>query len=265
MEPIKVVVNGASGRMGRELVAALCRDPEVEPVGAVEKNVAEEYLSLPDGSGLIPFSSDLEAILIRSRPHVLADFTAPEATMPAVRTAIRHGVRLVVGTTGLTSENVAEIAELCQRHEVGGVVAPNFALGAVLLIHLVKVAARFFDYAEVIELHHEAKADAPSGTALLTAQEMVKARGQPFLHPITLKETIAGTRGGEVAGVTIHSVRLPGLVAHQEVILGGLGQTLSLRHDSISRESFLPGILRAIKEVVQLRRLVYGLDALLGL
>ena len=265
MEPIKVVVHGASGRMGREVLAALCRDPELEPAGAVEKEVAEDYLSLPDGSGLIPFSANLDSILTRCRPQVLVDFSTAPATMPAVRTAVKHKVRLVIGTTGLTPENIKEIEGLCAQSQLGAVVAPNFALGAVLMIHMARIAAPYFDYAEIIELHHEKKTDAPSGTAITTAREMIQARGRPFSYPPTEKETVPGTRGGQLDGVALHSVRLPGLVAHQEVILGGLGQTLIIRHDSTSRESFIPGVIMAIKQVVNLQGLVYGLDALLGL
>ncbi len=265
MERIKVVVHGARGKMGQEVLSALCRDPQLEPVGAVEKQVSEENLALPDGSGSIPFSSDLESVLIRCRPHVLVDFSVAEATMPAVRLAVKHDVRPVVGTTGLSAADLAEIERLCRESGLGGVVAPNFSLGAVLMIHLAKIAARYFDYAEVIELHHEQKVDAPSGTALSTAKEMAAARGKPFLHVPAQKESLAGTRGGQMDGVALHSVRLPGLLAHQEVIFGTLGQTLRIRHDSISRESFMPGVVLAVKEVMKLKRLVSGLGTLLSL
>ena len=143
--------------------------------------------------------------------------------------------------------------------------ASNFAIGAVLMIHLAKQASQYFDYAEIIEMHQEKKVDAPSGTALTTAREMVQARGKPFERHPTQQETIPGTRGGSEDGVTIHSVRLPGRVAHQEVIFGGLGQTLSIRHDSVSRESFLPGVMLAIREVMKRQELVVGLDKLIGL
>ena len=172
---------------------------------------------------------------------------------------------MVIGTTGLSPADLSEIDSLCRANDIGAVVAANFSLGAILMIHLAKVAARFFDYAEIIELHHEQKVDAPSGTALSTAKEMVEARGQPFDWAHTQKETLSGSRGGDYQGVAIHSVRLPGLLAHQEVIFGGLGQTLKIRHDTISRESFMPGVVLAIKEVVKLKRLVFGLENLLGL
>jgi len=144
------------------------------------------------------------------------------------------------------------------------VVAPNFALGAVLMIHLAKIAAKYLDYAEIIELHHHQKADAPSGTALATARAMAAARGKPFLQPIGQSKT-SDSRGEQVEGVTIHSVRLPGLLAHQEILLGGPGQTLSIRHDTISRECFMPGVMLAVREVVKRKGLIYGLDTLLGL
>jgi 4-hydroxy-tetrahydrodipicolinate reductase len=154
---------------------------------------------------------------------------------------------------------------LAEANNVGVVVAPNFALGAVLLLHLAKIAARYFNNAEIIELHHDEKADAPSGTALATAAAMVESRGEPFVYTPTKKENISGTRGGQVGGINIHSVRLPGFMASQEIIFGGQGQTLSMRHDTISRECYMPGVILAIKEVVKVRGLVFGLDNVLHL
>ena len=264
MEPIKVVVQGASGRMGQEVVKAVCREQGVQLVGAVELDVAEDYLALPDGSGKVPFSSDSGYILSSCRPDVMVDFTVAQAVMPAVRVAAEQGVNLVTGTTGLSTEELGEIDRLAIAHKIGVVVAPNFAIGAVLMIHLAEIAAKFLDYAEIIELHHDRKVDAPSGTALATARAMAAARGKSFLQPVVPGE-MAGSRGQQLEGVTIHSVRLPGLLAHQEVLFGGLGQTLSIRHDTISRECFMPGVILAIKEVVKRQGLVYGLDTLLGL
>lgn len=265
MAAIKVVVQGASGRMGREVLAALCRDPAVEPVGAVDIKATEDYISLPNGSGLIPFASEIEPILQRVHPRVVVDFSAPEASVKAARAALKSGVSMVIGTTGLSPAQVDEVRELARKHQVGAVIAPNFALGAVLLMHLAKLAARYLDEVEIIELHHDQKADAPSGTAIATARAMLEARGKPFRYPATTKETLPGTRGGQMEGAAIHSVRLQGLLAHQEVIFGGPGQTLSLRHDTISRECFIPGVVLAVKEVVKRQELVYGLDALLDL
>ena len=265
MKPIRVVVQGASGKVGRVVINALCRESEMQVVGAVELQVSEDYLSLPDNSGSVPFSSNLEYILTSCRPGVLVDFTITQATMPAVRIATKQGVNLVIGTTGLTDDELSEIARLALAHKVGAVVAPNFALGAVLMTHLAKIAAKYLDYAEIIELHHNLKVDSPSGTAISTAKAMAAARGKPFRRPPPEQKETPVSRGELVDGVSIHSVRLPGLVAHQEVLLGGAGQTLSIRHDTTGRECYLPGIILAIKEVVKQPGLVYGLDTLLGL
>ena len=264
MKPIMVVVQGASGRMGQEVIKALCHEPGTQLVGAVELQVTQDYLTLPDGSGTVPFSSSLDNILTSCQPDVLVDFTIAQATMPAVRIAAKQGVNLVIGTTGLTADDLNEIDRLATSHKIGAVVAPNFALGAVLMMHLAKIAAKHLDYAEIIELHHHQKADAPSGTALSTARAMASARGKPFLQPLKQGKT-PDSRGEQVEGVAVHSVRLPGLMAHQEVLLGGPGQTLSIRHDTVSRECYMPGIMLAIKEVVRRQGLIYGLDTLLGL
>ena len=164
----------------------------------------------------------------------------------------------------MSADDIAEIGQLATAKQIGAVVAPNFALGAVLMMHFAKIAAKHLDYAEIIELHHNQKADAPSGTALTTAREMVASRGKPFSRPVEPKKPTS-SRGEQVEDIAIHSVRLLGLLAHQEVIFGGLGQTLSIRHDTISRECFMPGIIMAVKKVVKHKGLIYGLDALLGL
>jgi 4-hydroxy-tetrahydrodipicolinate reductase len=193
---------------------------------------------------------------------VLVDFSIARATMPTVRAAIERGVRPVIGTTGLSAEDLAEIDRLALARDIGAVIAPNFALGAVLMIHLAEIAARYMDNAEIIELHHDGKVDAPSGTSLATAEAMAAARGKPF--PAPPQQGDAESRGKQVGGTAIHSVRLPGLLAHQAVILGAPGQTLTIRHDSISRECFMPGVVLAIREVMRRKGLVFGLDSLLG-
>ncbi len=264
MKPIRVVVNGALGRVGREVVNALCRESEIQMVGASGLKVTEDFLPLPDDSGTVPFSSNLEHILTTCQPDVLVDFTVAQVTMPAVRIAAKKGVNLVVGTTGLTADEINEIDQLSRTHKVGAVVAPNFALGAVLMVHLAKIAAKYLDYAEIIELHHHLKVDSPSGTALVTAKEMAQARGKPFDRPPEQGQT-SNSRGEQVEGVAIHSVRLPGLMSHQEIILGAPGQTLIIRHDTISRECYTPGVILAIKKVVKRQGLIYGLDALFNL
>jgi len=264
MERIKVVVYGASGRVGQEVVKAVCQNPEMQLVGAVDVKVAAERLALPDGSGTVPFSADLTAIIDSCQPDVIVDFSIAKASLPAVRTAAKRGVNMVIGTTGFTAADLDEMQKLAEANEVGIVVAPNFALGAVLMMHLAKIAGKYFDHAEIIELHHDRKLDAPSGTSQMTARVMADARGRPFLPPAVPGED-SPSRGKPVEGVNIHSVRLPGYMAHQEVILGGDGQTLRIRHDQISREAFMPGVLLAVKEVMKRKGFIYGLDNILGL
>lgn len=263
--PIKVLVSGALGRMGKEVVAAVCADPDLDMTGAVDKKAVEEYLSLPGGLGLIPIGRDLEPMLARVKPAVMVDFTHPEAVMENIRIALRHGVIPVVGTTGISQQNLKEVEGLCQSQRTACFIAPNFAVGANLMMHFAKIAARYFPSAEIIELHHEGKADAPSGTAMKTAEGMLGSKGSDFSDGATTRTYVEGARGGNMNGVHVHSVRLPGLVAHQEVLFGGLGETLSIRHDSISRESFMPGVVMAIKEAPKITGLVYGLDRLMGL
>ena len=264
METIRVVVHGALGKVGREVVNALCQESETQLVGAVDLKASEDYLTLPDGSGKVPISADLNDILNKCQTDVIVDFTIAKATMPLARTAATQGVNLVIGTTGLSTDELGEMEQLSKDNKIGIVIAPNFALGAVLMMHLSKIAAKYLDYAEIIELHHHLKADAPSGTALSTARAMAEARGKPFSRPPESGKTL-NSRGDEVEGVAIHSVRLPGLMAHQEVILGAPGQTLSIRHDTINRECYMPGVMLAVKEVVKRQELIYGLDALLNL
>jgi 4-hydroxy-tetrahydrodipicolinate reductase len=261
--PIKVVVTGASGKMSRETLAALTRDPAFDPAGAVSRATREEYLSLPNGAGLIPYSSDLGAMLTRVRPDVMVDFTNAGVALDYARTAFAHGVRPVIGTSALDDRQVAEIRSLAEQHRLGAIIAPNFALGAVLMQLMARTAARYYDHAEVIEFHHDGKKDSPSGTAVATARLMREARGRDFTRPESEREAVAGARAANHGGIGLHSVRLPGLVAHQEVIFGGPGETLTIRHDSIDRVSFMPGVLLAVRAVRNLDHLVVGLESIL--
>jgi len=264
MKQIKVVVSGALGKVGEKVVVGVSRDPALSLVGAVDVLAVQEYLDVPEVSK-VPLTKDLSPLLLKCKPQVLVDFTIAEAAIAAARIAIKQKVNLVIGTTGISDSSLKEIDQMAKDNNVGVVIAPNFALGAVVLMHLAKIAAKYFDHAEIIELHHNQKADSPSGTALATAKDMVQSRGKPFILAETRTENIGGTRGGQVEGIAIHSVRLPGLVASEEVIFGGQGQTLTLRHDTINRECFVPGVVLAIKEVVMRKGLVYGLDELLHL
>jgi 4-hydroxy-tetrahydrodipicolinate reductase len=250
--------------MGQEGGRAGCLDPDVQLVGAIERNIPDSFLDFPDNSGKVPFSANLEKILTECRPDVLVDFTIASVTVPAAITALKHNVNLVIGTTGLTPDEIDRIGNLAKEQQAGVVLAPNFAIGAVLMMYLAKISAKYFDYAEIIELHHHLKVDSPSGTSIKTAMSIAEGRkGKPFNELPEQKDS--ESRGKKVSGVPIHSVRLPGIVARQEVIFGSAGQTLSIKHDSTSRESFMPGVILAVKEVVNRKGLVYGLDTLLGL
>ena len=264
MTQIKVVVYGASGRVGQEVVRAVCREVETVLVGAVDLKTSADSLSLPDGSGSVPFSTDFDAVINSCRPDVVVDFTAAGATMPAVRVCAERGVNMVIGATGHSADDIKEMERLAEAKNIGIMLAPNFALGAVLMMHLSKIAGKYFDHADIIELHHDRKVDAPTGTSQMTARGMLEARGGAFETPAVAGED-SPARGKTVEGINVHSVRLPGLMAHQEVILGGEGQTLRIRHDQISRQAFMPGVILAVKEVVKSRRFIYGLDNLLGL
>ena len=265
MEPIRVVINGAFGRMGQEITKGVVCQPGLRVVGAVEKEVTQQYLPLTEAPELIALSSDLDSLLKSCDADVVVDFTDAEVSMAAARTALKHRVNMVIGTTGLSQQNLTEIEKLCRVHKAGAIVAPNFSLGAAVMIHLSRLAARFFNYAEIVEMHHDNKADAPSGTAIATARAMSQGRSKPFVYPKTARKVLSSTRGGKMDGIAIHSLRLPGFMAGQEVILSGLGETLSLRHNAISRECYLPGVVLAIQEVTKRKGLIYGLDALLKL
>ncbi len=208
--------------------------------------------------------SDLQEALNSTGAQVMVDFTIPDSALNNIETALNSGVAPVVGTTGLSDEDFARIAKLSEEAGVPALIAPNFAIGAVLMMEFAAQAARHMPDAEIIELHHEKKLDSPSGTALLTARKIAAAREQNPLPKIGgAVEKVPGARGGETDAVHIHSVRLPGFVAHQEVIFGGLGQTLTIRHDSTDRRSFMPGVLLAIRRVRGLKGLVIGLENLL--
>jgi 4-hydroxy-tetrahydrodipicolinate reductase len=260
---IRVVVSG-TGNMGREVLAAVARERDMEPVGVLEKFFEGDELVAPDGRTL-PVSAQPARLLDATRPDVIIDFTNAAWTPPVARAALDRGVRLVIGTTGLSERWLRELEKRCRERKTGAVVAANFAIGAVLMMHMAKTAGRFFDACEIIELHHDRKVDAPSGTALSTARDILDARGRPFERNVPSHTPLEGTRGGEVQGITVHSVRLPGLVAHQEVLFGGLGQTLSIRHDTTGRDAFIPGVLLATREVLKRKELVRGLEALVGL
>lgn len=263
---IRVVVSGAAGRMGREVVRAVAGDDGLELVAAVDPYGMGSDAGALAGIEPLGFAvdGDLEATLTRTKPDVMVDFTAPAVVAGNALMAIRAGVRPVIGTTGMGAEEMEELRRLSGETGVGVLVAPNFAIGAVLMMKFAEMAAKFLPTVEIIELHHDQKLDAPSGTAIKTAEMISKVRGDYRQNSATTVTKIEGVRGGVYdGGIRIHSVRLPGFVAHQEVIFGGLGQALTIRHDSISRESFMPGVLLAVRRVMGLDRMVVGLENLI--
>lgn len=262
---IRVVVTGALGRMGQEVVKAVLNEPDLKLIGAIDvKKIGSdigECIGLPCMG--IKVEGDLQKFLEKNKADVLVDFTNPEAVIRNAKIALSFGVSAVIGTTGLDEVDIEELKKASNKDGVGVLIAPNFALGAVLMMDFSRRAAKFFKNVEIIELHHDQKIDAPSGTALKTVQ-MIEQERKPFHqgHPEEY-EKIPGVRGGDWNGIKIHSVRLPGLVAHQEVIFGGLGQILTIRHDSLNRESFMPGVILGIRKVLALKEVVIGLENIL--
>ena len=241
-EPIRVLVNGAKGKMGMETVRAVSGAADMRLVGETD------------------LEDDLATMIQKTQAGVVVDFTAPHCAFQNARTIRQGGVGGVIGTTGFKPEEIDSLRELCAGKSPGMIIAPNFSIGAVLMMRLAALAAKYMPHVEIIELHHDGKKDAPSGTAIKTAQlieEAMKEQDVPrgtIVHP---------ARGEFHSGIPIHSVRLPGFLAHQEVIFGSDGQTLHIRHDSINRSCFMPGVLLAIREVVRRPGLTYGLEPLL--
>ena len=261
--PISVVVHGATGRMGAETVRAIAAAGDLLLVGGACRTPRGATLSTP--AGAVPLSTDLAGLLDAVRPQVMVEFTHADACMEAAPLAAQRGVHMVLGASGLNADQLRVLDTMSREHNVGVIVAPNFALGAVVLKKLAEAAAAFFDYADVVEAHHELKIDAPSGFSLAVAQAMRAARGADFRRNETAVHHLPETRGGNVGGVGLHSLRLPGRSAHHEAIFGAAGQTLSIRHDTLDRTCYMPGVLRCIREVVRRPGLTVGLEEVLGL
>ena len=250
-EPIRVGVLGARGRMGQQVCKAVDAASDLYLVAMVD--VGD------------PLSS-----IAAAEAQVLVDFTHPDAVMDNIRFAIDHGIHAVVGTTGFTASRLDTIREwlaAAEQSGLGVIVAPNFGIGAILSMRFAQLAARFYESAEIIELHHAGKVDAPSGTAVRTAALIAQARAEAGLAPVpdATAQSLDGARGAVVDGVHVHAVRAAGLVAHQEIILGTAGETLTIRHDSLDRTSFMPGVLLAARSVSSHPGLTVGIESLLGL
>lgn len=242
---IRVLVNGAFGKMGQEVVKVLQQDVDLKLVGQTGK------------------TDDLTATIIQAQADVVVDFTNPLVAFKNALTILNAGSRLVLGTTGITPDQVQELSDICKKQRRGAVIAPNFSIGAVLMMQFAQQCARHYSDVEIIELHHPGKMDAPSGTALKTAEMIAKENQQVKMATKPVKETIPGSRGASSHGIPIHAIRLPGIVANQEIIFGGMGETLRICHNTIHREAFMPGVLLACKKVMKLDHLVYGLENLL--
>ena len=240
---IKVGVLGARGRMGSEVVKAVTDAPDLELVAALD------------------LGDSLDA-LVANGAQVVVDFTTPDSVMANLEFLIANNINAVIGTTGFDDARIAKIKSLLASSKSGVLIAPNFAIGAVLMMEFATKAAKYFESAEIIELHHPNKVDAPSGTAARTAELMAKSRKETGLAPMpdATSTSLDGARGATVGDIPVHSVRLRGLVAHQEVLLGGIGETLTIRHDSIDRVGFMPGVLLGVRQVVTHPGLTFGLE-----
>ena len=246
---IKVAVVGAKGRMGQEVCRAIQKDMDLELVAEIDLN-------------------DSLSIAVDGKAEVIVDFTNASAALKTAEFAIANGIHLVIGTTGFDKENLAKIkSALAQSPKIGVLIAPNFAISAVLMMQFAATAAKYFESAEIIEFHHPEKLDAPSGTAVRTAEMMTESRSAAKRAPMPDKtsKSIPGARGGKVGDLPVHSVRMAGLVAHQEVIFGEKGETLTIRHDSLDRSGYMPGVLLACKEVAKYPGLNIGLENYLKL
>ena len=253
---IKVIIAGFKRKMGSTAVQMVKDDQELELAALLDPFAAEEEL---EG---VPVFTSKEA-LIGFEADVWVDFTTPKFAYENTRFALENGFAPVVGTTGFSPEEIQELTSLSEEKKLGGLIAPNFAIGAILLMQFAAQAAKYFPHLEIIELHHDKKKDAPSGTAVKTAELVSQTRTSLQQGAADEEELMAGARGAAFDGFRIHSVRLPGLVAHQEVIFGAQGEGLTIRHDSYDRISFMSGVNLGIKEVVKREKLVYGLEHLL--
>lgn len=242
---IRVLVNGAKGNMGLQSIAAVSSESGLEIAAQTD------------------LGDDLKSAIEDSQAQVVIDFTTPSAAFDNALTIIEAGVHPVIGTTGFKPEQIKTLQAQCREQQLGGVIAPNFAIGALLMMRFAAEAAVFLPHVEIIEMHHDGKAEAPSGTAIATAERIAAVRPERPALKVESRELEPGALGTRAYAVPIHSVRLPGHMAHQEVILGGLGETLRLRHDSISRECFMPGVMLAVKKVIALKELFHGLEPLL--
>lgn len=262
---IKVVVAGFKGKMGGTVTRTILKNPQFELVGVVDPLETKSNLNeLSDYQGIdVPIFLVKEAVVEKLKVDVWIDFTSPALIFDTLNFLIDNNIHPVIGTTGLSKEQIEELQAKSAKKELGGLIAPNFAIGAILMMQFAKQAAKYLPDVEIIELHHDNKLDAPSGTALNTAQAIASVRKPKIQGNPNEEELIPGARGADYEGMKIHSVRLPGLIAHQQVQFGGLGEGLTIRHDSYDRESFMGGVVLGCEKVMEIKELVYGLEYLL--
>lgn len=264
MSDLRICVSGACGKMGSEVVRAIAKNDGVVLQAAVDHtNVGQNIGEIAGTKDNIIVKNSLKEALDEGNIDVVVEFTNHNSIYENSKTVLEMGIPIVIGTTGFTREQVEELTAICEAKKVGALWATNFAIGAILMMEFAGKAAKYFNNVEIIEYHHDNKLDAPSGTSLTTAG-IIKAvrKSKKQGHPDE-KELIPGARGADYDGFRIHSVRLPGFIAHQEVIFGDLGQVLTIRHDSMNRESFMPGVILGCKEIVKKNTFVEGLDKLL--
>lgn len=263
--PINIILAGPRGKMGREAIQMIESVKDFQLVAVIDRKnegkVVKDVVENTNSSATIftnPHQcfSEIEA-------DVFIDLTTPETGYEHTKLALEYRLRSVIGTSGFTEESISELKEIARKEKIGCIIAPNFAIGAVLMMKFSQMAAQYFPDVEIIEMHHDQKVDAPSGTAVKTAEMIRETRANKVQgHPKEV-EKLQGARGAQIDGMHIHSVRLPGLVAHQEVMFGGPGQTFSIKHDSLNRDSFMDGIKTSVYKVMELDELIYGLENIL--
>ena len=261
---MKVCVCGACGKMGSEVVRTINKEDDMVLAGAVDAfHVGESIGDIAGTDDVIVVSDNLKKVLEDSKPDVMVELTSPKSVYENAKTALECGVPVVIGATGLKTEQVATLEKIALDKGIAVLWATNFAIGAILMMEFATKAAKYFKNVEIVEYHHDNKLDAPSGTSLTTAGLIEKVRESRKQGNPEEKELVSGARGAEVDGFRIHSVRLPGFVAHQEVIFGDVGQVLTIRHDSMNRESFMPGVMMACRNIIGKKGFIEGLDKLI--
>ncbi len=264
---LSIVVTGAPGKMGKQTLITLAENSEsMQVVGVVSQSISTSFLEDNNLDREILVSQTLSDLLKTTTPDLLIDFSIRESAMESAVICAGNNIDFITGTSGLTESDISTLESLANKHNVGIFVAPNFSLGAVILQHISALAGRHFDNAEIIEMHHSGKIDAPSGSSIATAKDMTNIdHGSEFTSPKTEKFNVEGSRGAAINGVGIHSLRLPGLMARQEVILGGKGEVLNLSHTTLNRESYMPGLMLAINYVSDNKNFTFGLGSILDL